>query len=157
MIKEVWKIIPRYKKYEVSNCGRIRNIATGYVLNPYWSGRKRKQYLVVTLGGRVNRKIEKLHRLILEAFIGESKGLLGCHKDDNPSNNNLSNLFWGTPKQNIVFCERHGATKFSKSIVKMIRDEFTGRWGQQQELAVKYNTSPSYISYIVNNKLRARK
>ena len=51
-----------------------------------------------------------VHRLVLEAFVGESpKGMECRHLDGNPQNNNLENLKWGTRKQNIEDRRRHGS------------------------------------------------
>lgn len=47
------------------------------------------------------RKQHRVHRLILEAFIGpRPPGFYACHIDDNRTNNKLSNLKWGSPKEN---------------------------------------------------------
>lgn len=44
-----------------------------------------------------------LHVLVLTAFKGPCpSGAWGLHKDDNPHNNRLSNLYWGTPTQNAL-------------------------------------------------------
>ncbi len=54
----------------------------------------------------------KVGRLVMEAFVGRRpKGLQLCHKDDNPENNNLSNLYWGTPVQNMDDRQRNGNTR----------------------------------------------
>lgn len=43
----------------------------------------------------------RLHRLILEAFVGPCpKGMECRHLDDDKSNNRLDNLCWGTPLEN---------------------------------------------------------
>ena len=48
------------------------------------------------------RYMRKVHHLVLETFIGKKpKGKECCHLDDNPKNNNLSNLRWDTHKNNI--------------------------------------------------------
>ncbi len=42
-----------------------------------------------------------VHRLILEIFVGPCpEGMCACHFDDDPKNNALSNLRWGTPQDN---------------------------------------------------------
>lgn len=35
-------------------------------------------------------------------------GLVVCHKDSNPRNNRVTNLYWGTQKENIQQCIREG-------------------------------------------------
>lgn len=51
----------------------------------------------------------RLHRLILEAFVGPCPP--GCetrHLDGDPGNNALSNLAWGTPAENTADRKKHG-------------------------------------------------
>lgn len=51
----------------------------------------------------------RLHRLILEAFRGPCPvGMEGLHWDDNPLNNCISNLRWGTHLENIQDSKRNG-------------------------------------------------
>ena len=76
----------------------------GEVLTPMMTGRKRRQYATVRLSTspRIDRKV---HILVLEAFIGpRPPGQLGCHKNDDASNNSLANLEWGSPKRNAQTC-----------------------------------------------------
>lgn len=52
---------------------------------------------------------QKVHRLVLEAFVGECPpGMLARHLDGNKANNHLSNLAWGTPKENAADSIAHG-------------------------------------------------
>ncbi len=55
-------------------------------------------YLVVNLpGGRVR----PVHRIVLEAFVGKKPAGKECrHLDNNPANNHLCNLAWGTALEN---------------------------------------------------------
>lgn len=93
-MKEVWKK-SICENYEVSNFGRVRNITTGYILKPY---RTRGKYLNV----RLNNKSYKVHRLVGIAFMPnpENKPQIN-HIDSNKQNNNVNNLEWVTPKENI--------------------------------------------------------
>lgn len=48
-----------------------------------------------------NQQRQLTHRLVLLAFIGPCpEGMECCHKNDTPHDNNLTNLYWGTRKQN---------------------------------------------------------
>ena len=111
--KERWRKIKSCPGYEVSDFGRVRSFwtkgrysvigtkATVRALKPTRDGHlqvsfKRKRYAYV-------------HRLVLEAFIGPCPpGMECCHADDNPSNNKLSNLSWGTRHMNMEDRERNG-------------------------------------------------
>lgn len=63
---------------------------------------QRHGYLTINLtkggGQKQNRSV---HRLVLEAFVGPCPdGLVACHNDGDPRNNDLSNLRWDTPLAN---------------------------------------------------------
>ncbi|QZE10566.1 hypothetical protein SEA_SCOOBYDOOBYDOO_251 [Mycobacterium phage ScoobyDoobyDoo] len=48
-------------------------------------------------------KTRLVHRLVLEAFVGPCPpGMETRHLDDDPSNNRLSNLCWGTRLENTM-------------------------------------------------------
>jgi hypothetical protein len=50
-----------------------------------------------------------IHRLVIEAFVGpKPPGKGACHKDGNPLNNCVDNLYWGTQTENMMDCARHG-------------------------------------------------
>jgi hypothetical protein len=43
-----------------------------------------------------------VHRLVAQEFlVNKSNGINVCHKDDNPLNNQVNNLFWGTQGDNV--------------------------------------------------------
>lgn len=97
MADEKWKIVVGFDTYAVSDQGRIRNLNTGELLKLKHSNR----YQEVTL--YINKKphYARVHVLILTAFIGpRPEGLIALHGDDDPVNNRLSNLRWGTHSDN---------------------------------------------------------
>ena len=50
-----------------------------------------------------------VHRLVLEAFVGTCPDLHeGCHRDGDPRNNTVVNLYWGTRSANNYDKVRHG-------------------------------------------------
>ena len=54
-------------------------------------------------------RIVGLHRLVLEAFVGPCPEGMEClHGDGNPENNYISNLRWGTHKENGLDRKKHG-------------------------------------------------
>lgn len=112
---EEWRPVPGYEdRYEVSSHGRVRSI--GFHANNRWGGQnwwpakplvnliiKPRGYRAVHLSnGDGTRTRHKVHRLVLRAFVGEpppdrSDGL---HADDDPANNHLDNLRWGSQSEN---------------------------------------------------------
>ena len=58
-------------------------------------------YVTVNLCRDNRSRTVTVHSLVLEAFTGpRPEGMWGLHGDDDPSNNHLSNLRWGSPKDN---------------------------------------------------------
>ena len=94
-----WRKVVGYPSFEVSNKGQIVG-PSGSILTPMMTGRKRKQYPTIRLSTKP-RIDKKVHILVLEAFIGPCpEGMIGCHYDDNPKNNLLNNLYWGSHSEN---------------------------------------------------------
>lgn len=76
----------------------------GRVLTPIANVRSGK--LSVKLG-KNNRAM--VHHLVLEAFAGlRPPGAYGLHWDDDPANNCIENLRWGTPTDNMHDKVRNG-------------------------------------------------
>ena len=100
---EIWRPVVGYEgRYEVSNLGNLRSLKFRGVCgeNLMKSSKNYNGYHVVSLGKE--RKQFRLHVLVLEAFVGpRPEGMQGCHRDNDKSNNSLSNLRWDTPKGNI--------------------------------------------------------
>jgi hypothetical protein len=110
-MKEVWKHIPGFANYQVSNTGLVKSIerviffgknksssrrVNEKILSP---GRDKDGYLQVGLSvdGKVTHK--KIHRLVLLSFIGKSD--LGVnHKDGDKQNNTLNNIEYSTHSDN---------------------------------------------------------
>jgi hypothetical protein len=111
---EVWKPVVGFEqRYEVSDCGRVRSLwrAKVRVLKP-----RGAQYLHVALYDAPYHAVEfAVHVLVLTTFIGpRPEGLVGMHKDDNTFNNALSNLRWGTSKENQSQCITNGRHRGSR-------------------------------------------
>ena len=102
---ETWKAVVGFEGiYEVSDHGRVRRVAPS--VNGHQPGLKKlftedRGYKQTALYDRGRMRQVMVHVLVLEAFIGpRPPGMQGCHYDDNPSNNHLSNLRWDTPSAN---------------------------------------------------------
>ena len=141
-MSEQWKPIKGYEgKYEVSDHGNVRRChyaevttARGirrtealYPLNPYLvgDGLRNKKYYMVRLYKDKKFGDFGVHRLVLEAFVGPCPPQMQCcHNDGNPQNNHVSNLRWGSSKENADDRERHGThPKGSKSSKAKLKEE----------------------------------
>jgi hypothetical protein len=113
---ETWLPVADYEGiYQVSDLGRVRSLhrltsngrrRPGVTLKPIPMPRG---YLFVNLW-RANQKREVLvQRLVLTAFVGpQPVGMEALHRDNNPGNNSLTNLHWGTHSENQYDQVAHG-------------------------------------------------
>lgn len=108
---EEWREIKDFPGYQISNTGKVRSrvnnrhgLGTEYhELSPYTSQLGYKSIQM----GRGNRR--SIHQLVASAFIPNPCNLpLVRHLDDNPRNNNVDNLAWGTQTDNMQDCVKHG-------------------------------------------------
>jgi hypothetical protein len=96
------------EKYAVDKLGRVKSYKWGKdrILKP---GKTPKGYLRVVLYVDGKKKRFSVHRLVAEAFIPNPQNLPQVlHRDDNPENNRVENLFWGTNKENQDDCHKKG-------------------------------------------------
>src|SRR5713226_9670644 len=165
---EIWKPIIGWKGYEVSNLGRVRSLnritvnghrRKGQILKQFQSGPDK--YLAVELNEKPKIKRIFIHHLVLETFIGpRTTNMLACHKNDDKFNNKLSNLYWGSTKQNhtdainnnqTYIGVKNGNSKLTEIQVKEIKNgyQFKIRGHGYTALSKKYNVNPQTIRLIV--------
>jgi len=118
MSDEILKDIVWYEwLYKVSNFWSVISLNYGKVkwnekvLVQAW---KRGWYRIVLLYKKwIGRKIATVHRLVAQAFlwldINDTK-MMVCHKDDNPLNNKIDNLFLWSGKDNMIDCSKKWRT-----------------------------------------------
>ena len=101
-----WRDVAGYD-YMVSDQGDVYSKLTERILKPY---RDPHGYLQVSLTRNGKQSKVRVHVLALEAFVGpRPEGALACHRNDQPADNRLENLYWGTKSHNGVDCVRNGA------------------------------------------------
>ena len=115
---EIWRPISDYQGfYEVSNYGNVRGLQfyTRYgTIGTRRQPRLVKQkvdngYARVQLAKGTYRKLYKVHRLVLLAFIGRpSPGLESAHINGDRLDNRVSNLIWATSAENEAHKLLHG-------------------------------------------------
>ena len=124
---ESWRTVPNWPHYEVSDRGRVRSVdrtvpsktgvpmrLKGQLLSQRGPSKNRHHY-AVALHSDGRRRDVLVHRLVLETFVGPCPpGLEGCHADDDPANNVLSNLRWdtrGANQRDSVRNRHHGNSR----------------------------------------------
>ena len=144
-----WLPIQQFPSYEISDEGVVRRIDTKKEMAQS-TKRGKYPYKRVHLSHKGVAKYVSVHRLVLTAFVGECpEGMQCLHADDDPTNNCLSNLSWGTPKKNHETIDRSGEKNgraiLTKADVIFIRaSELTTK-----ELALKFGRSQKYIQNII--------
>lgn len=116
---EIWKDIDGYEGYQVSNLGRVRRFYKNgnvRILKPISN---KNGYLIVTLYKNSSSKSCRVHRLVAKAFLENPNNLPQVnHKDENPSNNIVSNLEWCDAKYNINYGTRN--EKVAEALSKVV-------------------------------------
>ena len=103
----MWSTIPECPMYEASDDGRIRRKDRPdhmLAIRTQESGHRRVSLWV---SGRARHLY--VHRLVLEAFVGPCpEGMEVRHINGDPGDNRLSNLCYGTRRQNMADRKEHG-------------------------------------------------
>lgn len=169
---EVWVNIPGFPGYEVSDLGNVRTSRsvngrgvfrdTPRLLKQ--SKAKGKKYFRVSLSLDGKRVHKRVHVLVLTAFKGArpSNKHDGCHDDGNEENNNLSNLYWGTKKENASDRIRHGTqcrgskigiSKLTEvQVAEIVAHIPNWKKGDGRKFATKFGVGDSTISAIKRNQ-----
>lgn len=165
---ESWKPVPNTNgKYLISNHGEI--------IGPGGFGHKcrkklklfntGKGYLAARIRYENGPKTKLVHSLVLEAFVGaRPKNMEACHLDGVRDNNKLSNLKWGTRKENHGHKKLHGThqagsknpvSKLNEKDVRYIRENFkrvSFHDSNTDRFMKEFGLARSTINDIVNRK-----
>ena len=174
--KEIWRNVPieGYERYLVSNYGRVMNGDTGRILK---GNVKENGYIKVDLYNNYKMKTVYIHRLVGLAFIENDDPINKTqinHKDEDKTNNHVSNLVFVTPKENSNHGTRNeriakarrgnnygklgGSHHNSKKVVQLTLDgELVRVWDSTTEAERSGDFSNSGISKCCNGKLKTHK
>ena len=156
--EEIWKDVPGHEGlYQVSNLGRVKSLRFGKerILKPTPD---KDGYYQVDLWKGGEGKTNKIHRLVMLAFVGESD-LEVNHINGIKTDNRLENLEYCTPSENIQHAldiglmaigENHPNSKLTRACVERIKYGHQGM--TQQAISEIYGIARSLVSVIRSGK-----
>ena len=115
MENEIWKPIPNYDGYEVSNYGRVKSLKLGreLILKPKDDFRG---YFNIQLWVKNRKKSFKIHQLVAMAFLGHKpngQNLVVNHINFDKKDNRLENLEIVTQRQNANLKHIKSSSKYT--------------------------------------------
>lgn len=171
---EVWKDIEGYEGYyHISNHGRVKSLSRKiktYGGRYYFSReiimsqKKTRGYKSVTLNANGEKRTLQVHRLVLEHFSPKqgSETLQVNHINCDKADNNLLNLEWVTPSENMEHASRHGLlpkqyghhnpnSKLTKlDVLKVIKLREAGL--THREISEMFNVDRKTIGNVLSGK-----
>ena len=171
---EEWKTIPNWDRYAVSTYGRIAALSVPYLQGNFSCMRKQKllkarfvkgnpgYWGVVLTDGKGGKRAFLVHRLVALTFIPNPDNLpLINHKDENSSNNKVTNLEWCTQQYNCNYGShnRRMAATISKmayqrrKVVQLsLSGDFVAQFDCIKDAASSANVSRSSVSLCCRGK-----
>ena len=146
-----WKKIDAFPSYYVNEEGDVASTIKGYFhILSYWTNQYGHYF--VQLRNEAGKKKMLVHRIVAEAFIPNPNHLpIVRHLDDDPTNNEVSNLAWGTPFDNMQDCIRHG-----RNFVKPVYCYETDRvYKSCAEAAIDLSVAKSLITVCCQGKIHS--
>lgn len=167
-INEKWKDIRGYEGlYQVSNLGRVkaldRVIKTSVGLRKYKEQllslqNNNEGYKFVILQNAGKRMTKYVQVLVAEAFIPNPDNLPYVnHKDENKSNNTVSNLEWCTAQYNNCYGSRLDriSAKYGRSIIQYdLEGNFIKEWDSTRLAALSMKCDKKNINCCLTGKTK---
>lgn len=153
-MEEIWKEVPNFSGYEVSNLGQVRSFKRikTRILNPSNDGHYRSLWLMCN--GKKYRRL--IGHLVLLAFVGPPPDDMEmCHNDGDSFNDKLDNLRYDTHAANMQDASRHGRMigkgkpKLDQKEVCTIRIKFASGKYPRSGLAKEFGVSTSTITHVL--------
>lgn len=162
---EIWKDIVGYEgHYQISNLGRVKSIARNRKQKNNTTAPVKERILKQTIDGYSYVHLSKngisyvflVHRIMWEAFYGPiQEGLQINHKDEDKTNNILSNLELCTAKYNMNYGTRtkRSSEKRKTPIIAFDRIHRLGTYYKGlSDASIDLNISKQSISNCLRNR-----
>jgi len=149
-----WREIPGYPGYSVTSDGRVFSTKGKYLreLKQQTLLKGHKQVALYPEDGIGKPTWHKVHRLVAQAFLlppEDPSHVLVRHLDDDPSNNDVSNLAWGTQSDNMVDAVRNGSVHTSLTAYEVLQvRELLRQKIQHYYIAKQFGVNKQVISDI---------
>lgn len=156
--EEIWKDIypvEKYEGYQVSNLGRVRccrDYRRGFrdTYNMVTPHEDKDGYLFISISDKNEiprkQKNRKIHRMVIETFLGPNPGMVVNHKDGNKQNNNIDNLEWVTAEENSTLAARDGLYKTKPVKIIETGEEFRSIRECAEAIGADPTDIPHYFS-----------
>lgn len=141
-MNEIWKSIPNYERYFVSNFGNVKGLRG--LLNP---SKNHHGYLVVSLHNEFGKKQFKIHQLVALCFLNykfKNHSLIIDHVNNDKSDNRLENLNLISQRAN----KSKDSNKTTSSYTGVYFQKKTGKYISMLYANNKYN----YLGIFENEK-----
>lgn len=165
---EEWRDIEGFPGYQVSNLGRVKGIRKNVLKHCYTPDSDYPKVTLCVNGRHIDKRV---NRLVASAFIENPYNLpLVMHTDNNPMNNSVDNLAWGTYAENNQYmydCGRHPINLTDEAREKAYAIRRTGviainmetgeedYFVSQHEAARQLNVSQQHIWGVLNGWRRS--
>jgi len=164
------KSIPNHSNYAVTRDGRVwskpRRDTFGRKRKGKWlkPGRDNEGYASVVLYTNSRKYSYRVHRLVLETYIGPCPEGLECrHLNGIPDDNRIENLKWGTRSENAFDAVQHGTrvdtrgekcggAKLTNEKIRVIRYLHKIAKFSLTDLAWQFDVAISTIGRIISRK-----
>lgn len=152
-MEEIWKNIPDFENYKISNTGKVYSKKHGIILKAYTN---LYGYSIVNLMNGKIRKQMQVHRLVAKNFI-PNYNKLPCvnHIDGNKQNNCATNLEWISYSDNQKHSYKIGLRGTTEVCQYDLNGVFIKQWNSVKEASDILNIS--YVGIINCCKNRYKK
>jgi hypothetical protein len=158
-----YKVLDNFPMYRIYNNGKIWSQHFKRMLIQQ---KTTEGYMTIGLGDKrgINNTY-RVHRLVAMAFLGasdvkaddETERDQVNHIDSNRSNNNVDNLEWVTPKENMKHAVEFGRLKkYCKKVVQMKDDEIIREFSSITKAAESVGVTKASLSYACNNETKCK-
>lgn len=161
---EVWKDIAGFEgAFQVSSLGRVRSLPRIDALGHHRVGIIRKAgsvhdgYLQMALEHNNKKSVYWVHRLVAETFLPNPHGYPAVnHKDEDTTNNCVSNLEWCTSLYNNMYNGRNKrVAKALERPLKVITCQGHHYFFKSQKYACELlGLNSGHVSYCIHGKLK---